>query len=97
MVQPEIQLLGLGKRMESGLCLVLRLTWWGTSSTWSFLGGSVVKNTAAKVGDSGYIPGSGKSPGEENGNPLQFFPGKSHGQRSLVATVHGVTKESDIT
>ena len=57
----------------------------------------MVKNTAAKAGDSGSIPGSGKFPIEENSNPLQFFPGKSHGQRSLVATVHGVTKESDKT
>ena len=37
----------------------------------------MVENTAAKAGDSGLIPGSGKSPGEENGNPLQFFHGKS--------------------
>ena len=37
---------------------------------WSFLGGSVVKNPSAKAGDMGLIPGSGRSPGEENGNPL---------------------------
>ena len=30
-------------------------------------------------------PGSGRSPGEGSGNPLVFLPGKSHGQRSLVA------------
>ena len=29
----------------------------------------------------GSIPGSGRSPGEGNGNPLQFLPGESHGQR----------------
>ena len=57
----------------------------------------MVKNTAAKAGDSGSIPGSGKFPIEENSKPLQFFPGKSHGQRSLVATVHGVTKELGMT
>ena len=35
--------------------------------------------------DSSSIPGSGRSPGEENGNPLQYsWPGKSHGQRMLV-------------
>ena len=48
----------------------------------SFLGGSVVKNKkkrkkslpayAEAAGDAGLIPGSGKSPGEANGNPLQY-------------------------
>ena len=33
--------------------------------------------------DAGLISGSGRSPGEGNGNPLQFLPGKSHGQRNL--------------
>ena len=32
----------------------------------------------------GLIPGSGSFPGEGNGSPLVFLPGKSHGQRSLV-------------
>ena len=34
------------------------------------LGGSVVKNPPANVGDAGLIPRSGKSPGEGNGNTL---------------------------
>ena len=34
--------------------------------------GSVVKNPPANVGDSCLIPGSGRSPGEGNGNPLQY-------------------------
>ena len=38
-----------------------------------FLGGSVVKNLPANAGDSGLIPGSGKSPGGGNGKPLQYF------------------------
>ena len=37
-----------------------------------FPGGSVVKNPLANTGDAGSIPGSGRSPGEGNGNPLQF-------------------------
>ena len=36
-----------------------------------FPGGSVVKNPPANAGDVGLIPGSGKFPGEGNGNPLQ--------------------------
>ena len=31
----------------------------------------MVKNTSADAGDVGWIPGSGRSLGEENGNPLQ--------------------------
>ena len=37
-----------------------------------FPGGSVVKNHLANTGDMGSIPGSGRSPGEGNGNPLQY-------------------------
>ena len=36
-----------------------------------FSGGSDGKASAYNVGDLGSIPGSGRSPGEENGNPLQ--------------------------
>ena len=35
-------------------------------------GGSEVKASASNVGDLGSIPGSGRSPGEGNGNPLQY-------------------------
>ena len=34
--------------------------------------GSVVMNPPANTGDMGLIPGSGRSPGEGNGNPLQY-------------------------
>ena len=34
--------------------------------------GSVVKNSPAIAGDAGWIPGSGRSPGGGNGNPLQY-------------------------
>ena len=37
-----------------------------------FPGGSVVKNSPANAGDEGSICGSGRSPGEGNGNPLQY-------------------------
>ena len=37
-----------------------------------FLGGSKVKNPPANAGDMGSISGSGRSPGEGNGNPLQY-------------------------
>ena len=37
-----------------------------------FPGGSEVKASASNGGDPGSIPGSGRSPGEGNGNPLQY-------------------------
>ena len=45
------------------------------SNPWGFPGGSVLKNLAANAGDAGdmgSIPGSGRSPGEGNGNPFQY-------------------------
>ena len=37
-----------------------------------FPGGSEVKASASNEGNPGSIPGSGRSPGEGNGNPLQY-------------------------
>ena len=46
----------------------------------------------------GLIPGSGRFPGEENGNPLQYYCiGNPIDRGVWWATVHGVTKESDTT
>ena len=48
---------------------------WGMlqlSRTKGFPGGSDGKASAYNVGDQGSIPGSGRSSGEENGNPLQY-------------------------
>ena len=58
----------------------------------------VVKNPAANAGgvrDAGSIPELGRSPGEGNGNPLQFLPGRYHGQRSLVGYNQLSCKELD--
>ena len=38
-----------------------------------FPGDSEVKASVCNVGDQGSIPGLGRSPGEGNGNPLQYF------------------------
>ena len=62
-----------------------------------FPDGSVVKNPPANAGDSGLIPGLGRSPREGNGIPLQYSClENSTDRRALFATVHGVT-ESDTT
>ena len=49
-----------------------------------------VKNLLTNAGDLSSTPGLGRCPGGGNGN--LFLPGKSQGQRSLVATVLGVGK-----
>ena len=57
------------------------------------LGGSVVKNPPVKAGDLDLIPGSGRSPGEGNGNPLQYSCLKNPMDRGAwQAAVHGFTK-----
>ena len=39
---------------------------------WGFPGGSVAKNQPSNIGNSGLIPGSGRSPGGRNDNLLQY-------------------------
>ena len=41
-------------------------------SMFGFPGGSVVRNLPANAGDADFIPGSGRAPGEGNGNSLQY-------------------------
>ena len=56
-------------------------------------GGSVVKNPPANAGDAGLIPGSGRSPGEGNSNPLWYSCLENPmDRRAWWATVHGVEK-----
>ena len=60
--------------------------------------GSVVKNPPANAGDVGLIPGSGRSPGEGNGNPLQYSClGNPMDRGAWWATVCGVAKELETT
>ena len=57
----------------------------------------VVKNPPVNTGDlndMGSIPGSGRSPGERNGNPGEYSCLESDGERSLAGYSH---KESDMT
>ena len=60
-----------------------------------FPGGSMVKNLPASEGDLGSMLGSGRYPGEGNGNLLQYsFLADPMDRGTWWATVHGVTKES---
>ena len=63
-----------------------------------FPGGSVGKASAYNAGDPGSIPGSGRSPGEGNGNPLEYSClGNPMDRGAWKATVHAVAKELDMT
>ena len=58
-----------------------------------FPGGSDGKESACNAGDLGSIPGLGRSPGEENGYPLQHSCLENSMHRgALWATAHGVAK-----
>ena len=63
-----------------------------------FLGDLVIKNLPANAGDTGLIPGSGRSPGEGNGNPLQYSClGNAMDRGAWQDTVHGFAKGLDRT
>ena len=58
----------------------------------------MVKNLPANTGDIASIPGSGRSPIEGNGNPLQYSClGNAMHRGTWKATVHEVTKESNMS
>ena len=59
---------------------------------WDFPGGSGGKESAGNAGDLRSIPGSGRTPGEGNGNPLQYSCLENSMDRAWQAIVHGVTK-----
>ena len=64
-----------------------------------FPGGSDSKESACKSRRHGLIPGLGKSPGEGNGNPLQYSCLENPMDKGTwwTPTIHGVTKELDMT
>ena len=63
-----------------------------------FPGDSMIKNLPTNAGDGGSVPGSGRSRGEGNGNPLQFSClGNPRDRGAWQATIHGFTKELDMT
>ena len=76
-----------------------RLSDWTEDVCWSSQVALVVRNPPANVGDArdgGSIPGSGRSPGKGNGNPLQYSclenPMDGGAWQAWWATVHGVAK-----
>jgi len=81
----EGELLNRGKQ-KSGRAVINRK---------DFLGGSGSKESACSAEDLGSIPGLGRSPGEGNGNPLQYSCLKnSMDIEARWATVHGVAESA---
>ena len=76
----ESSKLGLGETVRLGL---IQLPWWLSS-----------KESAYDAEDAGLTPGSGRSPGEGNGNPLVQYSCLQNaiGRGAWSATVHGVTQ-----
>ena len=67
------------------------------SAYWGFPGSSDGKASACNAGDLGSIPGSGRSPGEGNGNPVQYSCLENPmDQRAWWASVHGVAKSQTL-
>ena len=63
-----------------------------------FLYGEVGLPWWFSAGDAGSIPGLGRSPGEGNGNPLQYSPlGNPLDRGACQVRVHGVANELDMT
>ena len=78
----------------------LLMTAWATKHESRFIGAfgvsliaQSVKKSACGTGDPGSVPGSGRSPGEGNDNPLQYSClENSMDRRAWWATIHGVAK-----
>ena len=78
-----------GKCSKKSFSTDLLFRYWSTN----FLCSSVGKESACNAGDPGSNPGSGRSPGEGNGNPLQYSCLENPMDRGAWwAAVHGVSK-----
>ena len=80
---------------------VLTESSYSLSQVWSILvipGDSVIKNLPANARDMGSVPGSGRSSGEESGNPFHYSClGNPTDRGASKGLNHKVTKESNTT
>ena len=75
----------------------MRYTFYAVEYTEGFPGGSDGKESACNAGDTGLIPGSGRSPWRRKWPPTPvFLPGEFHGQRSMASYSPWGHKESDM-
>ena len=77
--------------MFPAILFIIAKIWKKLKCPSGFPGGSDSKESAFNVGDPGSIPGSGRYPGEGNGNPLQYSGLENSMDRGAWrATVNGV-------
>ena len=85
-------------KLENSLCMKATMVFSKILVWKDFPGDSDSKGSAYNAGDPGSIAGLGRSPGEVNGNSLQYYClEKSYGQRNLVGYSPWGRKESDMT
>ena len=95
--------LSIDYKIQSSMYLLILLKWtclytYKCLLLVGFPGGSDSKETACNAGDSGSIPGSGRSLGEGNGSPLQYSCMENSMDRGAwQAIVQWGCKESDTT
>ena len=78
----------MGQFLSKSLLLIIQVHY-----LFVFLCSSIDKESACKAGDQDLIPGSGRFPGERNGNPLQYSCLENPMDRGVYqAIVHGDTK-----
>ena len=89
---------GLLQGSADFLLLKTRVSDAHTKENLGFPFGSDGKESARNAGDPGSISGLGRSPGEGNGNPFQYYClGNPMDRGTWKATVHGIAKESYTT
>ena len=94
---------GQGTQWSRVCCEIHRrsIDWAQVVPNWTSLVAQMVKRLAYNAGDRGSIPGSGRSPGEGNGNSLQYSCLENHIDRGALHTVAWLqsmgSQESDMT
>ena len=85
--------MGIDDGMETGVQMQVEMEVWVRDQ--GFPGGSEGKESACSVGEPGSVPALGRSPGERNGNPLQYLCLENSMDRGAwQATDHGVERVS---
>ena len=93
-IQPFSDSFPVGYCKVLNMCIPLYIS---LHCTRGFLGGSNGKDAACSVGHLGSFPGSGRSPGKGDGNPLQYSCLENPMDRgTLWSTVHVVAKSQQV-
>jgi len=89
----NLPLLGTLYKLDHTIFVLFYLAYFIYHNVWGFPSSSAGKESTCNAGDPGLIPGLGRSPGEGNSSPFQYFCLENSMDRGAwQATVHGVTK-----